>query len=364
MTAQGRQRPPARTIARGITSVEAIVSLASIAVVIVALGTAMTVAARSATKDAVGGGYAESVADLQLLQGELMFAHAVTELSGDTVEFVADDVTGDGRPDLVRYEWSGVSGEPLTRTVNNGLPANVVSAVGDLTFSATTNAPSIGPMLTLDRVVEDAVRAAKAQTFDDGDEVRLASTTGPAIAARALEPGQATRQTFSASWAAGQLCEISRVRFRATNAGAIDSQIRVRLLTGTNAETVLFEELIDERRLAGNGFDWVTLDVARVEDIAPEDLVLEIAAIGAEPAVRLLTTTDGPAASGRTETTNGTAWPDAVGTLAFELYGSFPGAKVAATDALRSVRFKLVHADDPTRYLDSTIYLANTEIPR
>ncbi len=58
---------------------------------------------------------------LERLHLELSQARAIRQKTATVIEFDHPDVTGDGEPDVIRWEWSGVEGEPLIRTVNPGL---------------------------------------------------------------------------------------------------------------------------------------------------------------------------------------------------------------------------------------------------
>lgn len=55
---------------------------------------------------------------LERMHQELSHAKAIREKSPTAVEFEHPDITGDGVDDVIRWEWSGVAGSPLLRTVN------------------------------------------------------------------------------------------------------------------------------------------------------------------------------------------------------------------------------------------------------
>ena len=54
------------------------------------------------------------------------------------LEFVVTDRTNDGTAERIRYEWSGVPGAPLLKTVNGGTPVALVDSVQDFQISVTT----------------------------------------------------------------------------------------------------------------------------------------------------------------------------------------------------------------------------------
>jgi hypothetical protein len=76
------------------------------------------------------------------LASEITWATQIT-LAGDReVTFVVADRTGDNADDTIAYRWSGVPGEPLTRSVNGSAVEAVVAAVDE--FRLTWDAPADG----------------------------------------------------------------------------------------------------------------------------------------------------------------------------------------------------------------------------
>ncbi len=66
---------------------------------------------------------------------ELPYATLVIQQTPQILEFVVADRNADGTAEKIRYEWSGVAGEPLRKTINGGTSANVLSSVNS--FSVT-----------------------------------------------------------------------------------------------------------------------------------------------------------------------------------------------------------------------------------
>lgn len=60
---------------------------------------------------------------------ELRYATYVIQQTPQILEFVVADRNGDGTAEKIRYEWSGVAGEPLRKTLNGGAPVDVLTAV-------------------------------------------------------------------------------------------------------------------------------------------------------------------------------------------------------------------------------------------
>ncbi|MEO0512707.1 MAG: hypothetical protein AAF108_07405 [Planctomycetota bacterium] len=354
---------------RAFTAMESLVSLAAVAVVVLALGAALTVTARAAASAPADARFAEAVAAVERLSNELSTAHLVTEVSGEAIEFVAADTTGDLRPDLVRYEWSTTPGDPLLRAVNGQDPTPVVAAVNDLSFAPSDAAPLLGPSLTLQTVVEGRIRVAKPRTLDDyGDDKRLAHSTQPATAAVALKPGQATRQRLDPFFLANASTTITRLRVRALQAGPPDATLNIRIVelapNNVDVQRTLFETDVHERLITGHGFDWLTLDIAGAETDLPKQLAVEIRAEGPPDAdaARLLLTNEPEDTSGRSNSSSANVFTPAQGTLALELFGAHPASKAEVAQTLRAVRIKLAATGVPSRLIDTTTYLVNTEI--
>ena len=56
---------------------------------------------------------------------EVRYATLVIQQTPQIVEFVVNDRNADGTAEKIRYEWSGVAGAPLKKTVNGGAAVNV-----------------------------------------------------------------------------------------------------------------------------------------------------------------------------------------------------------------------------------------------
>jgi len=57
---------------------------------------------------------------VQQITLDLSLAQTFTERTDRTVAFTVPDRDGDGEPESIRYAWSGVAGDPLTRQYNGG----------------------------------------------------------------------------------------------------------------------------------------------------------------------------------------------------------------------------------------------------
>lgn len=142
MMGSGRQggrgshgRRAARRGSRAFTLIELVLSMAVASIIMGALGSAIIVAAR-----AIPAGRTPSMEILAATRGldqlaeELRYAVDVSEASATAVEFRVADRDGDDEAETIRYEWSGVAGDPLVRTYN-GSPTVAIERVDSLSLS-------------------------------------------------------------------------------------------------------------------------------------------------------------------------------------------------------------------------------------
>jgi hypothetical protein len=86
--------------------------------------------------------------EVDTLADDLRYATVFAVLQPHVVQFTVPDRTGDGSPEEIRYEWSGVPGEPLRRQMNGGAWAVVVPSVQSLALSYNTKAVSTTSKVT------------------------------------------------------------------------------------------------------------------------------------------------------------------------------------------------------------------------
>lgn len=132
--------------ARGFTLLEMIVSSMLLSIVVSAATALMFVAARAVPAgEDQGIAAAETLRAFDMLTAELAFAIQVTAAEAHRVEFTIRDRDADAADDTISYQWSGIQGEPLTRTVGNRAPEPVIGDVAslELTYTLSEDAASI-----------------------------------------------------------------------------------------------------------------------------------------------------------------------------------------------------------------------------
>jgi hypothetical protein len=121
---------------RGYSLTEAVVSIGVATTLMLGMGSTVYLVSRTTT-DAnrpVAQMLSSSLA-INDLARDLHYATSFSERSVRAVEFNIADRTGDGIAETVRYEWSGVTGDPLTRSVNGGAAQSVSDDVHDFALS-------------------------------------------------------------------------------------------------------------------------------------------------------------------------------------------------------------------------------------
>lgn len=134
-----RPHPVRPTGRLGFTLIEMVLSLAVMAILLVAMASAVTVASRAVPDpDGSSAAVATNAAGLQRFRDDLHAAVELTERTDTSVTLVLPDRTGDGLPEVVRYAWSGTAGDPLTRAFNHGDPVDITTAMDDITLTYVT----------------------------------------------------------------------------------------------------------------------------------------------------------------------------------------------------------------------------------
>jgi type II secretory pathway pseudopilin PulG len=121
---------------RAFTLLELLASLAITTILVLTMGSAMLIASRSIPD---GTGRVEQISTatnaVEEFIDDLRVAVYVTEWTNNAVGVSVPDRNGDGVPEHIRYAWSGVAGDALTRSLNGSAPVTYAEQVDHFNLS-------------------------------------------------------------------------------------------------------------------------------------------------------------------------------------------------------------------------------------
>jgi type II secretory pathway pseudopilin PulG len=117
------------------TLVELVASMAGASILVAGMASTMFVALRASNPaNTPAAGMLTALTCMSEMSAELQYATAVTESTANAITTeVPDRSDADALRETVRYAWSGVTGQPLTRRYNNGTVVNVIPSVQSFT---------------------------------------------------------------------------------------------------------------------------------------------------------------------------------------------------------------------------------------
>ncbi len=124
---------------RGFTLIETVLSMAAMSLLLGAVlaGVALTTTALPASHDA-GMADTREVQAIERLVNELSVATGFTTLTTAEVTFTVPDRDNDSNPEVIRYHWSGVPGEPLIRQYNSRAAVKIVDNLSEFKLEPLT----------------------------------------------------------------------------------------------------------------------------------------------------------------------------------------------------------------------------------
>lgn len=336
MLRSGRsQRQSDRGPRGGFTLIEAIMSMAITALIFGALTSLLIVAGNSSPNDSSGvSGMVKARAALDVLAADLRFATSITELSSRAMELSLPDRDGDGDDDVVRYEWSGVSGAPLLRSYACSeadpfdTPSRVIGAVRSLSFLPdirTTTETVTTPATSGSATTAEALLASYTST-SSLSRFNLSSSTWPGMTFVPTLPANAT--TY----------RITKVSIYARKTGTLGS-FRVNLTNASGnvpTSTVLFSQLVQESSLP-SAYGWYDVPFGGSPSLSPTGrFAITVSWVSdSRPAQIRFRSSGASTANGRySRTTNsGSSWTASTsGAMLYRVYGvaDLPGTSTPA----------------------------------
>lgn len=188
--------------ARGLTLVELVISMGMMGVLLIAITSSLLIASKALPANA-GTDASDSTRALSRLAHELSLATSVVELTPTAITFtLADRGHGAVGPESVRYAWSGVTGDPLTRSYNGGAAQTVADGVNSFVLTPTYDA---GDLVDPPRVllVVDSVN-----TPSSNDSARAADLTKWSFPYTTIE-ATSNQATFDAAIASSDVVYVA-----------------------------------------------------------------------------------------------------------------------------------------------------------
>jgi type II secretory pathway pseudopilin PulG len=127
-----RRQPSSRG---AFTLVELVASMAGASILVAGMASTMFVALRASNPtNTPAAGMLTALSCMSDMSAELQYARVITESTANAITATVPDRTdADATPETVRYAWSGVAGQPLTRRYNGGTVVNVIPSVQSFT---------------------------------------------------------------------------------------------------------------------------------------------------------------------------------------------------------------------------------------
>lgn len=299
---------------RGHSLIEVMIALPLLTAIIFAAGGLIAVASKSRTLSE--GLIADQIEALQTSQhflSDLPFAASIANVEKNSIEFSVSDRTGDRIPDAIRYEWSGVVGDPLHYSINNSLPVVVAEDVREFSLNNSIR-----------EITSTAILKHHDDAFDGEFHSKAIAKNDPASQFISIDlPKSAT------------LWSLERVRFMARSSGIVDGEIAVSIVgvdgSQQPASDKIYEtQIINEHELDSD-FGWVDVKFWNVDHLSEQFAIVFSYKTGTDAAADVLFEADGlnmtSDTAWMTSKDNGQTWtiPNAKQDLRFYAIGSHNG---------------------------------------
>jgi hypothetical protein len=123
------QRPSHIRHRPAFTMLELMVATVASAFLLAGLGSVMYIARQVAYSPTAALRRAKTADIVNQISDELRYATIIIQQTPQILEFVVADRNNDGSAEKIRYEWSGVLGAPLRKTINGGTAFDVLPSV-------------------------------------------------------------------------------------------------------------------------------------------------------------------------------------------------------------------------------------------
>ena len=302
----------------GFTLIELTVSAAIISIVLLAVGSAIVLSARSLDA-ASSGSVSQTLQGRQIAEqvaADLKMAIAFTERTSTAATFSVPDRNGDGQVEYIRYAWAGAGGA-ITRQYTSG--ANVT--VGTLATSAqdfdlSWATKSVGPPAAPTEV-ESAEEVLIFHNGAAGSNIKTFAVSTTAF------PGQYFKPTLPANTVSWKITKLKLMLAR--NGSAITTlQVQVRTADASQkpTTTVLSTASVSAVSLSSTA-GYVDVPMNSLSGLDPAQACCIVLKAPASPSPALLSWDNASADSGMyysTSADSGATWTTPTGTSAMQFY--------------------------------------------
>jgi len=225
----------------GFTLVELLVSIAVTMVIVVGLSSSMLVASRAMPDaDNPANTTLAASAAAEELAAEIQYAISINSHSSTMIEFDVADRNGDEITETIRYEWSGTSGDPITRRYNGGTVINFLEDVHQ--FDLAYDLQTISEEIPLgNESVETVLKSFSG--YHDLHEYPIKDSEWYGQYFLPSLPGD------TVSW------KVTRVRFTARTDGSTDGECKIQLQLPTQGK-LPSGVVLEEKTLLESTLTW------------------------------------------------------------------------------------------------------------
>ncbi len=241
-------RPTHHNPARAFTLLEMVLSMAVLAVILGAVGSAMVIATRVLPRDSDANSNAIRARDAaRRIADELSLATAIISATDRSIEFEVPDRDKDGSPEQIAFSWSGTIGDPILMTMN-GQTSTLESGVRALELAYRRESRATSSTGTAAESATDELLASWSGTTTS--QVLVRSTLQPAVGVLPrLSAGATHYRVTSARLWLGQASAADSV---------VGVQLRPAAATGAPSATILASASINETAIPASP-GWVTV---------------------------------------------------------------------------------------------------------
>ena len=329
----------------GHSLIEVMIALPLLTAIVLAAGGLIAVASKS--RSLSEGLIADQIASLQTSQqflSDLQFAASIADSSDHSIEFSVSDRTGDGMPESIRYNWSGVEGDPLSYQINEMRPVVIAEKVDNFTLTQTIRKIS---QTTILKHHDDA----SAGVFNS-----KAIIAGEPVAQSVIANLPASATTWS----------LDRVRFMARASGALDGVLTVSVVGVDNLLQPLSRRVLESQRVSehqlDSEFSWVDVKFWNTQNLNRPVAIVFSYESGSDAAGEVCFESDGlnmtDETAWMTSKDNGITWtiPNAAEDLRFYALGTHNGLMTERT-TLKQIQVTLqLGADNQVSHSSARLF--------